>query len=77
MKYKHIIFLISVVVAMKATATLHANSPVNFAGRVDATAMEQWVDSVMQKLTPDARLGQLIISIVQCQFLLTINLTAH
>ena len=65
MKYKHIIFLISVVVAMKATATLHANSPVNFAGRVDATAMEQWVDSVMQKLTPDERLGQLIISIVQ------------
>lgn len=28
---------------------------------VDASAMQQWVDSVMQQLTPDQRLGQLLM----------------
>ncbi len=32
--------------------------------RVDAECMEKWVDSIMDQLTPDERLGQLIMPIV-------------
>lgn len=57
--------LLCVVAAMTAAATLYANTPVNFAQKVDSAAMNQWVDSVMQTLSPNERLGQLIMSIVQ------------
>ena len=57
--------LLCVVAAMTAAATLYANTPVNFAQKVDSAAMNQWVDSVMQTLSPNERLGQLVMSIVQ------------
>jgi len=36
--------------------------------RVDAESMEHWVDSIMNQLTPDERLGQLIMSMVGSKY---------
>ncbi len=57
--------MMCVVTALSAVATLSAGTPTNLTRRTDRVAMEQWVDSVMQTLSPDERLGQLIISIVE------------
>ena len=43
---------------------LYSTFAQNLLKRQDAEAMDRWVDSIMSQLTPDERLGQLIIPIV-------------
>jgi len=43
---------------------IHSAGAQNMQKRIDAEVTERWVDSIMNQLTPDERLGQLIIPIV-------------
>jgi len=57
------IFLVTatVVLALSATARSTATWP-NLFNNVDEAQMNQWVDSVFNSLSPDARIGQLIVA---------------
>jgi beta-glucosidase-like glycosyl hydrolase/CubicO group peptidase (beta-lactamase class C family) len=55
--------IVAVVLALSATARNSAKLP-NLFNNVDQVAMNQWVDSVFNSLSPDARIGQLIIAAV-------------
>lgn len=46
---------------------IHGAASRTFLSRADSLGMEAWVDSVMNCLTPDERLGQLIIPIVDAK----------
>ena len=55
--------IVSVVLALSASARSTAKLP-NLFNNVDQVAMNQWVDSVFNSLSPDARIGQLFIAAV-------------
>jgi len=55
--------IVVVVLALNATARGTSKLP-NLFNHVDQVAMDQWVDSVFESLSPDARIGQLIIAAV-------------
>ena len=55
--------IVSVVLALSASARITAKLP-NLFNNVDQVAMNQWVDSVFNSLSPDARIGQLFIAAV-------------
>lgn len=63
-KFRHILMM-AVIVLMTFTAMARGNakSP-NMFNQVNQVAMNQWVDSVFNSLSPDARIGQLIVAAV-------------
>ena len=63
-KFRHILMM-AVIVLMTFTAMARSNakSP-NMFNQVNQVAMNQWVDSVFNSLSPDARIGQLIVAAV-------------
>ena len=63
-KFNRILLAIATVaLALNASARGNAKLP-NLFNNVDQVAMNQWVDSVFNSLSPDARIGQLIIAAV-------------
>lgn len=63
-KFRHVLlFTLASLMAFTAMARGAAVRP-NLFNKVDQTAMEQWVDSVFNTLSADARIGQLIVAAV-------------
>lgn len=62
-----IILLLTAAGMMSFSHSTLCATPRTFLYRTDSLKMEQWVDSVMNTLTPDERLGQLIIPIVDAK----------
>ena len=52
---------VAVVLALSSMARESAKLP-NMFNRVDQVAMNQWVDSVFNSLSPEGRIGQLIVA---------------
>lgn len=63
-KFNRIILVIAtIVLALSSNARPAAQQP-NLFNRVDQQAMNQWVDSVFNSLSPEGRIGQLIVAAV-------------
>ena len=63
-KFKRILLAtVAVVLSLGATARETAKLP-NLFNQVDQVAMNNWVDSVFNSLSPEARIGQLIVAAV-------------
>lgn len=63
-KFNRIILVIAtIVLALSSSARPAAQQP-NLFNRVDQQAMNQWVDSVFNTLSPEGRIGQLIVAAV-------------
>lgn len=63
-KFKQIVLaIIAVTIAFGANARSAADRP-NLFNNVDLVAMDAWVDSVFNSLSPDARIGQLFVAAV-------------
>ena len=63
-KFKRILLLtVAVVLTLGATGRESTRLP-NLFNQVDQVAMNQWVDSVFNSLSPEARIGQLIVASV-------------
>ena len=63
-KFNRIILVIAtIMLALSSSARPAAQQP-NLFNRVDQQAMNQWVDSVFNTLTPEGRIGQLIVAAV-------------
>ena len=63
-KFNRIILVIAtIVLALSSSARPAAQQP-NLFNRVDQQAMNQWVDSVFNSLSPEGRIGQLIVAAV-------------
>ena len=57
------ILLATVVALLTMSAAARGNAKLpNLFNNVDQVAMNQWVDSVFNSLTPEARIGQLIVA---------------
>ncbi len=65
-KFKHILLLFAVLAlcSLSVSARSTAARMPNLFNNVDMAAMNRWVDSVYNSLSPDARIGQLIIAAV-------------
>ena len=63
-KFNRILLVIATVtLALNASARSNTKLP-NLFNQVDQVAMNQWVDSVFNSLSPEARIGQLIVAAV-------------
>ena len=63
-KFKRILLaLVAVALSLGAAARSNAKLP-NMFNKVDVVAMNSWVDSVFNSLSPEARIGQLIVAAV-------------
>ena len=63
-KFKRVLLLVIIMAfAMGAQARSNAKMP-NLFNQVDQVAMNEWVDSVFNSMSPDARIGQLIVAAV-------------
>ena len=63
-KFKRILLLtVAVVLTLGATGRESTRLP-NLFNQVDQVAMNRWVDSVFNSLSPEARIGQLIVASV-------------
>lgn len=63
-KFKRILLAVAAVaLSLSAMARGNAKLP-NLFNNVNQVAMEQWVDSVFASLSPEARIGQLIVAAV-------------
>ena len=63
-KFKRILLaLVAVALSLGAAARNNAKLP-NMFNKVDVVAMNSWVDSVFNSLSPEARIGQLIVAAV-------------
>ena len=56
-----LLIIVAVVLTLSAAARGNAKLP-NMFNQVDQVAMNMWVDSVFNTLSPDARIGQLIVA---------------
>ena len=63
-KFNRILLAVVAVALALAAPARNANKLPNLFNHVDQVAMNQWVDSVFNSLSPDARIGQLIIAAV-------------
>ena len=59
---------ISTTLALFSLSIYIGHATTNMMQRTDSTAMHHWVDSIMNQLSPDERLGQLIIPIVDSRY---------
>jgi beta-glucosidase-like glycosyl hydrolase/CubicO group peptidase (beta-lactamase class C family) len=60
---RYLLAIVAALMTLSATARSATVRP-NLFNQVDQTAMEQWVDSVFNSLSPEARIGQLIVAAV-------------
>ncbi len=61
-KFNRVLLLaVSLVLTLSAAARSNNRLP-NLFNQVDQVAMNEWVDSVFNSLSPEARIGQLIVA---------------